>query len=134
MSLSGERCVTSRKTAAKETSLSETHTTTSSQLAQVKWRTAKGNVEVTVQVHAQAFVTTTSRSNCDNFIHSFQSAAQINAFHVLTSYRKIPKISPGAYIFQRPFLRGLFLEGLIFEGSYIRWEICGTKSIELAYS
>ena len=24
-------------------------------------------------------------------------------------YRKIPKISPGAYIFQRPFLRGLFL-------------------------
>ena len=28
-------------------------------------------------------------------------------------YRKIPKISPGAFIFQRPFLRGLFLEGLI---------------------
>ena len=26
-------------------------------------------------------------------------------------YRKIPKISPGAYIFQKPFLRGLFLEG-----------------------
>ena len=24
-------------------------------------------------------------------------------------YRKIPKISPGAHIFQRPFLRGLFL-------------------------
>ena len=32
----------------------------------------------------------------------------------LEGYRKIPKISPGAYIFQRPFLRGLFLEGLIF--------------------
>ena len=31
-------------------------------------------------------------------------------------YRKIPKISPGAYIFQRPFLRGLFLEGLYSEG------------------
>ena len=31
-------------------------------------------------------------------------------------YRKIPKISPGAYIFQRPFLRGLFLEGLIYGG------------------
>ena len=30
--------------------------------------------------------------------------------------RKIPKISPGAYIFQRPFLRGLFLEGLYSEG------------------
>ena len=29
-------------------------------------------------------------------------------------YRKIPKISPGAYIFQRLFLRDLFLEGLIF--------------------
>ena len=27
-----------------------------------------------------------------------------------TSYRKIPKISPGAYIFQRPFLRGLYTE------------------------
>ena len=24
--------------------------------------------------------------------------------------RKIPKISPGAYIFQRPFLRGLYTE------------------------
>ena len=33
-------------------------------------------------------------------------------------YRKIPKISPGAYIFQRPFLRGLFLEKLIFGGAY----------------
>ena len=30
-------------------------------------------------------------------------------------YRKIPKISPGAYIFQRPFLMGL-----IFGGAYIR--------------
>ena len=32
------------------------------------------------------------------------------------TYRKIPKISPGTYIFQRPFLRGLFLEGLIYGG------------------
>ena len=30
--------------------------------------------------------------------------------HYLT-YRKIPKISPRAYIFQRPFLRGLGTEG-----------------------
>ena len=30
-------------------------------------------------------------------------------------YRKLPKISPGAYIFQRPFLMGL-----IFGGAYIR--------------
>ena len=34
------------------------------------------------------------------------------------SYRKIPKISPGAYIFQRPFLRSLFLEGVIFGGKF----------------
>ena len=33
-------------------------------------------------------------------------------------YRKIPKISPRAYIFQRPFLRGLFLEGLIYGGIF----------------
>ena len=37
----------------------------------------------------------------------------------LIVYRKIPKISPGAYIFQGAFLRGLFLEGLIFGGAYI---------------
>ena len=38
-------------------------------------------------------------------------------------YRKIPKISPGNYIFQRPFLRGLFLEGL----QYSEWFIYGGK-------
>ena len=48
------------------------------------------------------------------------------------TYRKIPKISPGAYIFQRPFLRGLFLEGLIFGGAYLPREICVLKSIGLA--
>ena len=47
-------------------------------------------------------------------------------------YRKIPKISPEAYIFQRPFLRGLFLEGPIFGGAYLRGEICVSKSIGLA--
>ena len=31
-------------------------------------------------------------------------------------YSKIPKINPGAYIFQRPLLRGLFSEGLIYGG------------------
>ena len=46
-------------------------------------------------------------------------------------YRKIPKISPKAYIFQRPFLRGLFLEGLIFGGAYLQKEICVSKSIGL---
>ena len=48
------------------------------------------------------------------------------------NYRKILKISPGAFIFQRPFLRGLFLEGLIFGGAYARREICVSKSIGLA--
>jgi len=46
-------------------------------------------------------------------------------------YRKITKISLGAYIFQRPFLRGLFLEGLIFGGAYIRRELCVSKSVRL---
>ena len=50
------------------------------------------------------------------------------------NYRKISKISPVAYIFQRPFLRGLFLEGLIFEGAYVRREICVSKSIKVACS
>ena len=50
------------------------------------------------------------------------------------NYRKIPKISPGAYIFQRPFLRGLFLEGLIFGGAYVQRENCISKSIGLACS
>ena len=50
------------------------------------------------------------------------------------TYRKIPKISPGSYIFQRPFLRGLFLDGLIFRGAYARREVYASKSIGLAYS
>ena len=52
----------------------------------------------------------------------------------LARYRKLPKISPRAYIFQRPFLRGLFLEELIFGGAYVRREICVSKSIGLACS
>ena len=49
-------------------------------------------------------------------------------------YCKIPKISPGAYIFQRPFLRGLFLEGPIFGRAYVPREICIIKSVGLACS
>ena len=37
----------------------------------------------------------------------------------LDKYRKIPKISPGAYIFQRPFLRGLSTKGNL--GFKIDW-------------
>ena len=50
------------------------------------------------------------------------------------TFRKIPKISPRSYIFQRPFLRGLFLDGPIFGGAYVRREIWVSKSIGLAYS
>ena len=39
---------------------------------------------------------------------------------------------PRGYIFQRPFLRGLFLEGLIFGGAYLRRDICVSQSIGLA--
>ena len=56
---------------------------------------------------------------------------QRNHFIPILEYRKILKISPGAYIFQRPFLRGLFLEGLIFEGAYLQRKICISKSIGL---
>ena len=59
------------------------------------------------------------------------SARKMEAFY-WNKYRKIPKISPGAYIFQRPFLRVLFFEGLIFGGAYLRREICVSKSIGLA--
>ena len=52
----------------------------------------------------------------------------------LAKYHKIPKISPGAYIFKRPFLRGLFLEGLIFGGAYVQREISVSKSIGLVCS
>ena len=47
---------------------------------------------------------------------------------------KFPEISPWTYIFQRPFLRGFFLEGPIFGGAYVRREICVSKSIGLACS
>ena len=42
------------------------------------------------------------------------------------NYRKIPKISPGAYIFQRPFLRDLFFGGAyIWRGLYMEGLIFG---------
>ena len=49
------------------------------------------------------------------------------------NYRKIPKISPGAYIsFSKALFEGLMLEELIFGGAYLRREICVSKSIGLA--
>ena len=41
--------------------------------------------------------------------------------------------SPGAYIFHRPFLRRLILEGPIFGGVYLRREIRVSKLIGLAW-
>ena len=38
---------------------------------------------------------------------------------LVQNYRKIPRISPGAYIFQR-----LFWGGFIFGGAYIRMGLC----------
>ena len=54
-----------------------------------------------------------SDHNGANISHQF---APTGSIIVISRYRKIPKISAGAYIFQRPFLRGLFLEGRIYGG------------------
>ena len=63
-------------------------------------------------------------------IHPITSVSVIKRLR-LHVYRKIPKISPGAYIFQRPFLRGLFLEGLMFGGAWASL-IVGRKFIVFA--
>ena len=47
-----------------------------------------------------------------------QKLIRMEQFFLLLKYRKIPKISPGAYIFQRPFLRGLYSEGLMYGGKF----------------
>ena len=46
---------------------------------------------------------------------------------------RIPIISLGTF-FQRPFLRGLCLEWLIFGGAYVRREVCVSKLIGVVYS
>ena len=46
----------------------------------------------------------------------------------LKEYRKIPKISPG------PFLRVLFLEGLIFEGASIGLYLEGNLSLKIDWA
>ena len=51
---------------------------------------------------------------------------------IIIEYCKILKISPGAYIFQTPFLRGLFLEELIFGEAYLWRVICVSQLIGLA--
>ena len=49
------------------------------------------------------------------FTH-FQQQFHKPTLYQALRYRKIPRISPGAYIFQRPFLRGLFWRGQYSEG------------------
>ena len=61
-----------------------------------------------------------------------QFKGRSSLFGSVKAYRKIPKITPAAYTFQRPFLRGLFLEELIFGGAYLRREMCVSKSIGIA--
>ena len=51
------------------------------------------------------------------FLDRSKSTSQ--CFRISVEYRKIPKISPGDYIFQKPFLRGLVLEGLTGRNRYI---------------
>ena len=48
--------------------------------------------------------------------------ASIKVYSV-EEYRKIKKIRPRAYIFQRPFFEGLILEGLLFGEAYLWREI-----------
>ena len=53
-------------------------------------------------------------------------------FYINVKYRKIPKISPGAYIFQRPLLRGLSTDGnLRFKIDWVSL-IFGSKSTVFA--
>ena len=80
----------------------------------------------------------------NRFLGNFSSYSQKNRSNSFSShffslkfsrqigYHKILKISPRVYIFQRPFLRGLFLEVLIHGGAYLQREICVLKSIGLA--
>ena len=49
-------------------------------------------------------------------------------------YRKIPKKSPGAYIFHTPFLRGLFWRGLYSEGLIYGGKFAFTNRLGWPYS
>ena len=82
------------------------------------------------QPHNHPFLRRLNRINlCEGFWRKSYTLPQTLYLSLsLKNCRKIPKISPGAYIFQRPFLRGLVLEGLILGGAYLWREICASKS------
>ena len=69
----------------------------------------------------------------------FDKKAQFTSGLQILTYRKIPKISPGAYLFiynSQLFFKGLF-SGVIFGGAYIQRVYLGrqiwvSKSIRLA--
>ena len=74
-----------------------------------------------------------SYSNID--LDRAKSEALVNIYSLHErKYRKILKINPGAYIFQRPFLRSLFLEGLIFGKAYLRREIVFQNRLSQPFS
>ena len=79
--------------------------------------------------HSSCFLKPPKRNGLNHFI--FQPKFPVFPSKINGKYCKILKMSPGAYIFQRPFLRGLFSEGLIFEGAYIQREIGISKLIGL---
>ena len=60
------------------------------------------------------------------FVHPPSDIQKTNSLKTRASiarcYRKIPKISPGAYIFRKPFLRGLYSEGLIYGGKFSKYK------------
>ena len=87
----------------------------------ISWNTVLHKYTVCFHIH------------CNNQIKTRHGNLEIwNSCSCVQIYRKIPEISPRAYIFQRPFLRGLFLEGLIFRGAHLWREIYDSKSIGLA--
>ena len=87
-------------------------------------------------LHSIPSVSVLERFDCNGFDSKKSISGNLTYFLTFKAtelkYHKIPKIRSGAYIFQRPFWRGLFLEGLIFEGAYLWREICVSKSIGLA--
>ena len=64
------------------------------------------------------FYTRICEKNLVRLLRGNKTAVYVRLVRTHLEYHKVPKISPGAYIFQRPFLRGLFLEGLIYGGKF----------------
>ena len=80
--------------------------------------------------HRETFTLSVPKSCCSSlcrFHSSLFFAPNLNQ----RIHCKIPKISPGVYIFQRPFLWRLFLEGPLLGGAYIPKEICVSESASL---